>query len=129
MWLVKCLKSLVSEHRSTVNILNSLKKFTRAAPSYCFITFTKIELENFPLSVSEILGVFLNTLTADDKYSLPNSKDLWQPIQLRLSKKQKILFQFFSAYLKSTSNVEHFEKKDDAHRLCILEIRDCERCG
>ena len=90
----------------------------------------KIELENIPLGVSEILGVFLNILTADDKYSLPNCKNLWQPIQLRLSKKQKnFFFNFFSAYLKSTSNVEHFEKKDDAHRLCILEIRDCERCG
>ena len=69
-------------------------------------------------------------MTADDKYSLRNRKNLTQPIQQLLSKKQKkFFFNFFSAYLKSTSNVEHFEKKDDAHRLCILEIRDCERCG
>ena len=31
---------------------------------------------------SEILGLFVNTLTADDKYSLHNSKNLTQPIQM-----------------------------------------------
>ena len=70
IWLVKCLKSLFSEHRLTVSMLNSLKTCTAALPSYCFITFTKIELQNVCLSISETLGVFVNTLTADDKYSL-----------------------------------------------------------
>ena len=31
---------------------------------------------------SEILGLFVNTLTADDKYSLQNSENLTQPIQM-----------------------------------------------
>ena len=31
--------------------------------------------------------------------------------------------------MKSKSNVEHFEKKDDPDGLCIYEIRDWERCG
>ena len=31
---------------------------------------------------SEILGLFVNTLTADDKYSLHNSENLTQPIQM-----------------------------------------------
>ena len=34
-----------------------------------------------------------------------------------LSKKQKTLFKYFAAYLKSTSNIEHFSKKYDRHRL------------
>ena len=60
-----------------------------------FITFAKIELENVRVRVSETLGVFVNTLTADDKYSLCNRKNLPQPIQLQLSKKNK----FFLAFL------------------------------
>ena len=41
------------------------------------------------LGVYEILGVFINTLTSDEKYSLRNRKKLPQPIQLELSKQQK----------------------------------------
>ena len=67
MWLAKCVKSPVSEHLATVNMLNSLKNCTRALRSYCFITFAKIEWQNARLVVSEILGVFANTLTANDK--------------------------------------------------------------
>ena len=95
MWLVKNLKSIISDHLVTVNMLNSLKNCTTALPSYCFITFAKIELENVRVRVSETLGVFVNTLTADDKYSLCNRKNLPQPIQLQLSKKNK----FFLAFL------------------------------
>ena len=36
----------------------------------------KIDLENIRLSVSEILQVFVNTLTANDNYSLRNTKNL-----------------------------------------------------
>ena len=87
MWLVKGLKNLFLENFATVNMLNSLKTCTTAFPSYCFITLTKTELENIRLSVSQILRVFLHTSTADDKYSLPNSKNLPQTIPLQLSKK------------------------------------------
>ena len=90
MWLVACLKNLVSEHLTTVNMLNSLKTCTAALLWYCFITLTKIELENIRLSVSKILGVFVYILTADDMYFLCNRKNLRQPIQLKLWKKQKI---------------------------------------
>ena len=83
MWLVKCLKSFISDYLATVSMLISLKTCTAVVPSYCFITLAKIELENVRLSVSEILGVFVNTSTADDKYSLCNKKNLLQPIQLQ----------------------------------------------
>ena len=129
MWLVKCLKSLVSYHLAGVNMLNNLKNCTTTLPSSCFITFTKIELVNGRLIVSEIVGVFVNTSTPDDKYSLRNRENLPQPIQLKLSKKQKIFSHFFAAFQKSASNVKHFEKKDNPHRLCVSQITDCERCG
>ena len=72
MLLVKCVKSLVSEHLATVNMLKSMKNCTTTLPSDCFITLPKIESENVCLSVSEILGVFVNTLSADNMYSLRN---------------------------------------------------------
>ena len=109
MWLVKYLKSLFSEHRSTVNILNSLKNCTATLPLYCFITLAKIKMGNARVSVSEILGVFVNTLTSDGKYFLRNRQNLPQSIQLQMSKIQKSFSQFFAQYLKSTSNFEHFE--------------------
>ena len=63
------------------------------------------------LVLCKLSGVFLNTLTDDDKYSLLNGYNLTQPIQILLSQKQKTFFEFFSAFFKSTLNFEHFQKK------------------
>ena len=62
------------------------------------------------LVISKILGPYLNTFTADEKYSLANSENLWRKIQMQLSKKRETLSEFFSLFLKSTSNLEHFQK-------------------
>ena len=59
--------------------------------------------------------MFVNTLTADDKYSLLNRDNLRQPIQTPLSQKHKAFSQFFLAFSKSTLNFEHVRKKDDTH--------------
>ena len=59
--------------------------------------------------------MFVNTLTADDQYSLLNRDNLTQPIRARLSEKQKAFFQFFVGFSKSTLNFESFQKKDDLH--------------
>ena len=75
----------------------------------------------------KILRLFVNTLTADDKYSPLNRDNLTQPIQILLSKKQNNFSQFFSAFPKSTLNFQHFRKKDDPHRGCISQIRDSEK--
>ena len=40
--------------------------------------------------ISKILGLFLNTLSADDKYSLLKRENSMQPIQMQLSNKQKV---------------------------------------
>ena len=63
------------------------------------------------LVLCKILGLFDNTLSEDDKYCLLYNDNLLQPIQILLSQKQKTFSQFFSAFLKSTLNFEHFEKK------------------
>ena len=59
----------------------------------------------------KILGLFVNTFSEDDKYCLLYRDNLTQPIQKLLSKKQKTFSEFFSAFLKSTLNFEHFQKK------------------
>ena len=59
--------------------------------------------------------MFVNTLTADDKYSPLNRDNLTQPIRTQLSQKQEAFSKFFLAFSKSTLNFEHFEKKDDPH--------------
>ena len=63
------------------------------------------------------LRLFVNTLTADDKYSLLNRENLTQPIQMQLCNKQKTFPYFFCEFLKSRLNFEHFFKKDDPHSL------------
>ena len=59
--------------------------------------------------------MFVNTLTADDKYSLYNRDYLTQPIRKELSKKQTAFSQLLLAFWKSKLNFEQFQKKDDPH--------------
>ena len=79
------------------------------------------------LVICKISRLFPNTLSADGKYSLLNRDNLTQPIQMQLSRKQKTFSDFFSAFLKSSLNFEHFLKKDDPHCWCISEITDSEK--
>ena len=63
------------------------------------------------LVLCKISGLFVNTLTDDDKYSLLYRDNILQPIKILLSQKQKTFSEFFFPFLKSTLNFEHFEKK------------------
>ena len=65
--------------------------------------------------IHKILRLFVNTLTVNDKHYLLNRDNLTQPIQIQLSQKQKILSEFFFAFLKSILNFKHLPKKDDRH--------------
>ena len=62
---------------------------------------------------SEILRLFVNTLTADNKYSGCNVHNFAQQVQTPLSQKQKTFCGFFIAFLKCAWNLEHLEKKDE----------------
>ena len=77
----------------------------------------------------EILRLFVNVLTVDDKYSGSNMQNLRQQFQTPLSQKKKIFSGFFIAFLKCAWNLEHFQKKDEYSRLIISEITDAERRG
>ena len=78
---------------------------------------------------SKILGLFLNTLTAESTYSRRNMQTLTQQVQTPLSLKQKTFSAFFIAFLKSKWNGEHFEKKRESSSLSISEIIDSKRGG
>ena len=52
-----------------------------------------------------------NTLTANDEYCRSNMENLPLPIETQLSEKPKIFCCIFIAFLESTLNFEHFEKR------------------
>ena len=75
----------------------------------------------------EILGLIVNTLTADDKYSRPNIQNLTQELQTAISQKQKTFSGIFITYLKSITNSEAFAKKVESASLSICEIINAEK--
>ena len=58
----------------------------------------------------KIIGLFVNPLTADDKYSHLKIGYLLQLFQMPLSQKGKILSQFSFTFSKFKFNFEHFQK-------------------
>ena len=78
---------------------------------------------------NKILRLFVNALTADDKYSGSNMQNLLQQFQTPLSQKQKTFSGFFIPFLKCAWNLEHFQKKDEYPSLIISEIIDAETRG
>ena len=81
------------------------------------------------LVISKVLRMFVNILTANDQYFLPNRDNLRQPMQRQLYQKQRFFSRFFSAILKSRLNFEHFQRKDDPHSWYICEITDPKKRG
>ena len=68
-----------------------------------------------PAVLGEILGVFLNILTSNGKYTVQDVENLQLSIEIQLSEKRKTFSQFFVLFVESTSNFKHFEKKHDGH--------------
>ena len=85
--------------------------------------------KNSALVRSKILGLFVNTLTAEYMYSRRNVQTFTQQVQMPLSLKQKSFPQFFIDFLKSTWNGEHFQKKGESSSLSISEIIYAKRGG
>ena len=62
-----------------------------------------------------IIGLFVNTWTADYEYPVPVCENLLFPIQIQLSPKQKAFSWFFIPFMEYRSKFEHFQKKEDGH--------------
>ena len=127
-WLGKCLKSAVSQDRLTSNMVYGPKHCWNLRNSTFTIFLDHCESKSLVL-ICKILGLLVNTLTADDKYSPLNRHNLFQDLQMILSTKQKTFSEFFFAFSKSRFNFENFQKKADPHSWCILELKNSEKRG
>ena len=65
--------------------------------------------------IFKILGLFVNPLTADNYYSLLIRDKLYQPFQIQLSQKRKIISDFFLTFSKFKFIFGYFQKKDDSN--------------
>ena len=68
-------------------------------------------------------------MTSEYTYSGRNMHTLTQEVQPPLSLKQKAFSGFLIAFLKSTWNGEHFQKKGESSSLSISEIIDSKKGG
>ena len=78
---------------------------------------------------SEILTLFVNTLTTDYKYSRQNMLNFTQQPEEAFSQKQRTFSGIFIAFLKCALNLEHLERKDEYLSLIISRNFDSERDG
>ena len=128
MWLLKCLKGPTSEYVTVSNVLAGCEHCSNQRGQNIYQMFPwiwdKLSWKKSGLVRSEILGLFVKTLTGEYQYSRRNMQKFPLQIQTQLSQKQKAISQFFIAFLKYTSSSEHFEKKDEPSSLSILEIID-----
>ena len=68
-----------------------------------------------PIVIPEILGVFVNTFTADDKYS-DQDFDYFATLNSNtIISKIKIFLKIFVLFLESTSNFKQFDNKVNLH--------------
>ena len=79
------------------------------------------------LVLCKILGLFVNTLTDDKKYSLLYRDNLAQQIEILLSQKAKTISELSSEILKRTLNSAHFQKKGDPLSRCSSQITVSEK--
>ena len=77
----------------------------------------------------EILELFVNTLTTDDKYSSRNIQNLTQQLQTTMSQKQKTFYRIFITYVKSRRSSDDFVKKYESTSLSFHDIIDAEKSG
>ena len=75
----------------------------------------------------EILQLFVNTLTTDDKYSSRNIQNLTEHLQTTMSQKQKTFYRIFITYVKSRTSSDDFVRKDESTSLSIYDIIDAEK--
>ena len=81
------------------------------------------------LMTCKVLKLFVNTLTAHDKYYLRNRNNLMEPVKKQLSQTQETFsnFFFFFSFFKFTLNFESFPTKRNPDSWCISEITNSEK--
>ena len=90
-------------------------------------SLVKLRWKTCFLATSKILGLFFNTLTANGNYCCHKGQIFGRAVQMELLKNRKICYQFFVAFLESTSSFQHFEKKHQPHSSTKSDIIDSKR--
>ena len=113
--------------------VNMFQTLVKLAPHHYYAIYSRIwdilSWKKSALVWSDILSLFVNTLSADNKYSSCNVHNLGAQVQTPLSQKLKTYSGFLISFLKYAWNLEHFGKKDEYRSLIISDFIDCERGG
>ena len=130
--LDKCLKSPTSENPSRSDIVKRAETRLKSERQYVYQIYwslwRQLGLIKFLSVICKFSGLFVNSLTANDKYSLLNRSNLYQQFQMQLSQKPKIMFNFFLPFLNLDSILTIF-KKSELHTWCIFELMDSKNGG
>ena len=110
--------------------VSTLFKFQRQQlrHNYCS-TGRQFSCKKSLLVVRQKLRLFVKTMSAVDKCSLPHKDNSMEPIQMQSSQKRKTFSRFFNVFSKSRLSFEYFIKKDDAHSFFISEATAREKRG
>ena len=123
-----CLRTPFANER-----VNGFQRVLKSARNHYYPLFWsirgKLSCQKSVLVWLEILRLFVQTLTADDKHSGRNMQNLPKQFQTPLSYKQKTFSGFFIAFLKCAWNLEHFQKEDEYPSVIFSEIIDAEKRG
>ena len=119
--LLKCLKGPCFRAPCGSHFVNRCEKRQKSARKHFYLIllslWDKLNCKTSLLVRSEILGLFVKTLTAGYMYSRYNRETFPQPIQMQLSKKPETFSEVFIVFLKWASDFEHFETKRWASEL------------
>ena len=92
--------------------VSTLFKFERQNLYHIYwSTRTQFSCRKSLLGICKSLRLFVNTMSAVDKCSLPNTDNLMQPIHIQLSQKLKTFSELFPAFSKSRLILNIFKKK------------------
>ena len=80
--------------------------------------------KKFLLVICKVLRVFVNTLAADDKYSVLNRDNLLQDVQMQLTQKRKTFSSSFFLHFRNLDSISNiFEKKMTLIADVFLNLR------
>ena len=117
-WLHKRRKSPIPKYSWTGNVANGSKHcFNRNDSTFTiFIDHCEGNWVGKGLTC-KAWRLFVKTLTAGDKYSLPSRDNLMQQIQMHLSQKQKLVLYFFAHFWNLQKILNIFKKRSPSNPL------------
>ena len=108
-WLDKSLKSLVSEDPSTSKHGKRAEALLKSERHHLYSIYwslwNQFRWKRCLLVICKILGLFVNTLTAEDKFSLLNRDNLQEQLRCKYWKKAFLNFLFHFRNLDSILNI------------------------